>query len=379
MSIKTLVIVLCETRAHELTFDNFKKNVIDELNADLCLCIGVKDDYDYNNPFYKLAKYKFTYNEPEFYDDSLEVAYNNLTKSRPKYECLNNTNNINNDLQYPKQYIDDINNIDLIINHDNNVDNDNEYIVVKNENTIYTKKNNVSINNNYNNYIADNNVDTYKKHLHWKEFVNIESYLFGGIKNSLGSCGLILFYRWFLLQKLNENNLINLYDRFIITRSDYIYELPHPKMEILDEKYIWIPNGEDYGGFTDRHVILSKNNIEVLLNIFNNMVLESNKFFIFLKKENEKNPDYNNIYNLEKLIYYNLKFCNVLHLVKRYPYIMYTVRNIDGTTRWTHGNFDNNLGYYIKYSNEYNSSQHYKNEFEKSTLSINDFYIKNIY
>jgi len=32
---KTLVIVLSETRAHELTFDNFKKNVIDELNADL--------------------------------------------------------------------------------------------------------------------------------------------------------------------------------------------------------------------------------------------------------------------------------------------------------------------------------------------------------
>ena len=34
---KTLVIILSETRAHELTFDNFKKNVIDELNADLSL------------------------------------------------------------------------------------------------------------------------------------------------------------------------------------------------------------------------------------------------------------------------------------------------------------------------------------------------------
>ena len=28
---KTLVIVLSETRAHELTINNFKKNVIDEL------------------------------------------------------------------------------------------------------------------------------------------------------------------------------------------------------------------------------------------------------------------------------------------------------------------------------------------------------------
>ena len=59
---KTLVIVLGETRAHELTFDNFKKNVIDELETDLCLCIGVSTSYDYNNPFYNLAKSKFLYN-----------------------------------------------------------------------------------------------------------------------------------------------------------------------------------------------------------------------------------------------------------------------------------------------------------------------------
>ena len=46
---KTLVIILSETRASELTFDSFKKNVIDTLNADLCVCIGVKPDYDYTN------------------------------------------------------------------------------------------------------------------------------------------------------------------------------------------------------------------------------------------------------------------------------------------------------------------------------------------
>ena len=53
---KTLVVILGETRASELTFDSFKQNVIDELEADLCLCIGVKSDYDYDNPFYQLAK-----------------------------------------------------------------------------------------------------------------------------------------------------------------------------------------------------------------------------------------------------------------------------------------------------------------------------------
>ena len=50
---RTLVIILSETRAHELTFDNFKQNVLDVLNADLCVCIGIKDNYDYENRYYK--------------------------------------------------------------------------------------------------------------------------------------------------------------------------------------------------------------------------------------------------------------------------------------------------------------------------------------
>ena len=59
MSSRTLVIILSETRASELTFENFKKNVLEQLNADLCVCIGVKQNYDYTNPFYRTAKYCF--------------------------------------------------------------------------------------------------------------------------------------------------------------------------------------------------------------------------------------------------------------------------------------------------------------------------------
>jgi hypothetical protein len=83
---RTLVIVLSETRASELTFDNFKKNVLDELNADLCVCIGVRPYYDYNDPFYKLAKYKFLYDEPEDFGDAFDYAYDIISKNKPKYE-----------------------------------------------------------------------------------------------------------------------------------------------------------------------------------------------------------------------------------------------------------------------------------------------------
>ena len=36
---KTLVVILAETRAHELTYKNIKENLIDIVEADLAVCI----------------------------------------------------------------------------------------------------------------------------------------------------------------------------------------------------------------------------------------------------------------------------------------------------------------------------------------------------
>jgi hypothetical protein len=119
---KTLIIILSETRASELTFDNFKKNVIDELNGDLCVCIGIKPDYDYNNPFYKLAKYKFLYDEPDDFGDAFDYAYNILSQNKPKYECLNNVNGMYGQLKTPKTSTNNITyygNNENILNFDN--------------------------------------------------------------------------------------------------------------------------------------------------------------------------------------------------------------------------------------------------------------------
>jgi hypothetical protein len=289
----TLVIILAETRAYEYTFDNFKKNVIDELNADLCLCIGVKNDYNYENPFYKLAKYKFLYNEPEDYGDAFDYALN------------------------------------IIKNEENN----------------------------------DN--------LTWRHYLNLKDQLFGGVKNDknqhLGSAGILIFFRWFLLKNLIDNNILNKYDRFIITRSDFIYNLPHPKIELLNENFLWFPNEEHYGGYTDRHIILSKKNIIEYLNIFNTMVIKSDQYYnkmIFCK-----------IWNLERCIKFHLEECGSINKIKEFPYIMYAVRGINGSTRWSTGEYNNELGYFIKYHSEYNKSLYYKNLFNNSNKSINDFYL----
>ena len=378
MDKKTIFIILSETRESELTFDSFKKNVIDELNADLCVCIGVKHDYNYSNPFYNLAKYKFTYDEPDDFGDAFEYAYNIISQNKPKYECLRNVNALYGKLQKPLQSTENItyygNNVECLTNIN---DFDDEVIIHTEcfsdnawKNQVYGIKN-----SNNDNYVSQENVITYKKPLYWREFLKVKDQFLGGIIDShnqhSGSAGILIFFRWFLLKNLMDNGLINIYERFIITRSDFIYQLPHPKVEHMNNNCIWIPDCEHYYGYTDRHVVLSKNNIEPYLNILNNLVLKSNEYFMKMKDKND--------WNLEQLIKFHLEQNNVLHLVKEIPYIMYSVRNINGSTRWSAGTYSNQLGYYIKYQSEYEKSTYYKNTFENSGLTIDDFYKNNIF
>ena len=371
---KTLVIILSETRASELTFDNFKKNVIDELNADLCVCIGVKPDYDYTNPFYQLAKYKFIYDEQDDFGDAFEYAYNTISLNRDKYETLKNINALYGKIQNLHDFNHNVNYYgknDNILNFDNF--NDDEIVMHTNNFPDDLWKNQVFgiKHSDNNNLISQKNVITYKKPLYWREFLKIKNQFLGGVKDIYhehpGSAGILIFFRWFLLKNLVENDLIKEYDRFIITRSDYIYQLPHPKVELMNENCIWIPDSEHYDGYTDRHAVLSKNNIIKYLNILNNLVLRSNEYFMKMKTKSD--------WNLEQLIKFHFKQNIILYLVKEFPYVMYTVRNLNGTTRWLNGGtYSSDLGYYIKYQTEYDKSNYYKNEFEKSGLNIDEFY-----
>jgi hypothetical protein len=71
---KTLVIIIAETRAHEFSYPSFKKNLLDNLDADLALCIAKNEWENTNNPYYKSAKYIWTYDEPEDWGSALDKA-----------------------------------------------------------------------------------------------------------------------------------------------------------------------------------------------------------------------------------------------------------------------------------------------------------------
>lgn len=288
--IKTLVIILDNT--NDLTFDNFNTNVITPLNADLCICNNITKD----NPFYNLAKYKFIHNFSNI-EDAYDYAYDIITKKSPKYEKLENINGLYSKVKKIKQSVDnityygstdDINNIDELLSNSL----DDIIIQISNvndinwNNQIYGSNDNTIIN-----FESQNNVITYKKPLKWREFLKI--------KNPIIS-DFTIFNKWFLLKNLMENDLINTYDRFIITQSNLIYNKPHIQLNRLNDNLIY--------NFSDMHVIVSKNNIEVYLNILNNIVNKSNQYFMNLEKKDD--------WDMEKLTKYHLEQNNVLHLTK---------------------------------------------------------------
>lgn len=308
---KTLVIILSETRAHELTFANFKKNVIDELEADLCLCIGVKSEYNYENPFYQLAKYKFLYDEESdrSFAKSVEYSYQE-TQDKPEYD------------------------------------------------------NGVSIK-------------------HYTEFLKVKSH-FGtenienddpsNFSNFTISTYIHVFFLWFLQKNMRDNDLVSKYDRFLILRSDYMYVLPFPKMDVLDEKYVWMPDWEDYGGLCDRSVVLSKHNFEKYIRILESFYKKSNRYYSIIESQYE--------WNMEKVLRMHLEEEGLFWSTRRYPYISYCIRNVNGTTRWSKGEFSEKLGYYIKYKSEYERAIDYKRKYEheygQNYSNVSEFYRKNL-
>ena len=71
---KVLVCLLASTRAHQLTFPSFKRQVLDELNGDLALALTIDEKYDYANPFWQHAKYRWTAPDFSDYGEAFDLA-----------------------------------------------------------------------------------------------------------------------------------------------------------------------------------------------------------------------------------------------------------------------------------------------------------------
>ena len=183
---QVLVCILSATRAHEHCFSSFKTHVLDELNADLAVALTINPDYDYANPFWQHAKYRWT--APDFADfgQGFDLAQRWICAQRG------------------------------LIPQD------------------------------------------------WRALLAVKGIWQGRIHSpepQRTASSIQTFCRWLLLHGMRQDGVLDRYDRFVLTRSDFVWLSPHPPLDILDPDLIWVPEGENYGGLNDRHLVASRQNI----------------------------------------------------------------------------------------------------------------------
>jgi len=163
----------------------------------------------------------------------------------------------------------------------------------------------------------------------WRQILDVDpgrdSCLFGGIQHphTVGSGAVLFYYRWKVLENIKRLGLISQYDWFIVTRSDYMYDVPHVPLEMLSRNSVWIPNGEKYGGVTDRHLICPSEFLERSIDMLKYMLTEPEHLVHNYKQWMRGKP----MANPESFIAYYLEKQGIS--VRFVPYFMYVVRELD--------------------------------------------------
>lgn len=270
MTNRVLVVVLAETRAHELTFDAFKANLLDHLGADLALCVG-DGPGETPNPFYEHARYVWKFAESKMAGaEDWSAAIDEMAEGR-NWRCL---------LEIPDSWM-------------------------------------------------------------------------SGIKDPIhswpGGGHLLIVFREFLRRRMEAAGVLDQYDWFLITRSDMMYPIPHPKLDLLSSDCIWVPDGERWGGFTDRHILVPRKYVHQVLDLTRDIFERPEDLARRLKARNRP-------LSTEAFIKLHFAETGLLKHVRFSPYFMYLVRAPDGQTRWSEGDYNAQLRLFVKYRREYTSS-----------------------
>jgi hypothetical protein len=261
---RTLIVVLGETRAHELTFTLFKKNLMDRLDADLALCVG-DNAREGRNPFYDHAKYVWKYKDPVDWADS----YKEFAPGKNVYALL----------ELPDQW-------------------------------------------------------------------------FGGIHHptlqQAGVGALLIVFREFLRRKLEAEGLYDKYDWFVLTRSDFIWPVMHPGLEFFSPEHLYLPDGERYRGYTDRHAMVPARFFRPFMDVARATFEEPEELAKRMKAVSPAN------WNTESFVKFRLGELGLASHVRFMPYMMYTVKPLGGPTGEGAPGGDNlQLNMYVKYPLEY--------------------------
>ena len=181
----------------------------------------------------------------------------------------------------------------------------------------------------------------------WRQLAALAPGFLGGsgLDGTIGSGAIIMYWREMLRDCLSSS-ILDTYEWLVITRSDFLWEVPHPQVNLLDPERIYVMDGEKYGGISDRHIIFHRTLADRILDIARPIFSEPEDLLIRLSSGTLRE------WNPESYILFRLRELNLEHRIVYLPYLGYTIRHEGTATRWSRGVFDSKQGVYIKYPGE---------------------------
>jgi hypothetical protein len=176
----------------------------------------------------------------------------------------------------------------------------------------------------------------------WRQLCALASNVMGGIpycgqNEGKGSGAMMQASMLEVYKRLTSDGVASQYTHFVLTRADHVYGCPHP----FPSNSVMIPEGEDYGGITDRHLVAPR---EYFLKAVNMSAILCNA-----DSYASRNPE-----NVETLL--ALFFSDLGLPIERFPRNMFLIRTKTDSTRWSKGDDVDDVlqkfGFLIKYPTE---------------------------
>lgn len=190
--------------------------------------------------------------------------------------------------------------------------------------------------------------------------------LLGGVRGQMGSSGIILAYRHYARSFLKKILKSQYYKWIVYVRSDYVYLCSPPHPWSLSPDRIYIPLGEEYGGFTDRFTLLSAEKADIYFAMTEHLL--SNAYFWFEQLQ------LNCVLTINIECYIKM-YLNFTHqTVEQFPHVAFTVKRGVDKTRWSAGKHDrlfDPIGLLLKYPAEFTRARETCEPYTQFTLLHN--------
>jgi uncharacterized membrane protein YgdD (TMEM256/DUF423 family) len=182
----------------------------------------------------------------------------------------------------------------------------------------------------------------------WRTLIDIRGNWLGEIDEAEGkrpgSAARCLYLRRHALGMIRSLGLEIRYRWFILTRSDYLYLFDHPPLRLLDSRHTWLPRGQDSQGITDRHAVFSAASLRQVLGVLDELLLAPSEYRRSMTRYGD--------WNFEKFLKLAFIRNGLYRSTRRFPRVMYLVRQAETDTSWSKGFLDAKTRLFVKYPTE---------------------------